>query len=99
MTTKGLLEHFLGTTLTKEEMCKHSPVKRWVMPDDYSKEMPSEEGAYWMICAEGDYERSPTEIRFENGELIADDPYLGVQPLEHFHNALTDICWKRAMKA
>ena len=78
---------------------KRSPVERWVMPDGYSKEMPSEGGAYWMICAESDHERSPVEIRLENGELIADDLYLGVESLEHFHNGLTDTCWKNAMKA
>ena len=68
------------------------------IPDGYSREMPSEEGAYWMICAEGDYKRSPVEIRLEKGRLIADDLYLGVQSLEHFQAGLTDICWKKAMR-
>ena len=83
----------------EKELKKRSPVERGVMPDGYSEKMPSEEGAYWMICAESDYEKSPVEIRLENGGLIADDLYLGVQPLEHFHSGLTNICWKNAMKA
>jgi len=84
------------------DKCKHKEkpgVERRAIPDGYSAEMPTEGGAYWMICAEHDYERSPVEIRFENGELIADDLYLGETTLEHFHNGLSDICWKSAMKA
>lgn len=69
----------------------------FVMPDGWSAEIPTEEGAYWMICMETNHVKSPVEIRLEEGELIADDVYLGVVPLEHFHNGLTDIYWKGAM--
>lgn len=69
-----------------------------ILPEGYSKEMPSEEGAYWMICSESNYEREPIEIRLEGGELIADDELIGTYPLKHYHNGLTDICWKKAMR-
>jgi hypothetical protein len=66
------------------------------IPEGYATEMPTTGGAWWMICNENDYERSPIEIRMDDGILYADDADLGVYPLEYYHDNLTDIRWMKA---
>ena len=60
-----------------------------------TSDKPDKAGAYWAKCDEAGDEWYPVEIAEVNGELMADDPCIGVYPLDHYHDGLTGLLWRK----
>lgn len=56
---------------------------------------PTAPGTYFMRSDETDNEWCQVEIKSEEGGLIVHDKHVGCIPLEHYHDNLINIEWKK----
>ena len=65
------------------------------MPNEWTQDIPTKSGLYQTKCNEGDFKPDFVAITRRGLYLIVHCEYLGESLLDHYHNNLIDISWKR----
>lgn len=63
----------------------------------FKSEMPTECGSYECRCDESEYEVYPVTVfrRFGYDGLLVDDPGIGTNPIEYYHDNLLNLEWRK----
>lgn len=60
-----------------------------------TSEIPTTEGLHLVSCEENDGEWETVNLFWHKGLLMVDDPHIGQCMVEHYHNGLTNIEWRK----